>query len=75
MIIGWFGPLDSWYGISINSYGIRLVWLANNNLVGYIPPEVGMLSTKQLNLNYNQLSGNIPVEMSNMPRLDSLGLG
>lgn len=68
------GPLDTWYGIDANNYGVRLVWLRSNNLTGHIPSEIGTLGTKHLNLGYNKLSGSIPFEMGNMPRLDSLGL-
>ena len=68
------GPLDTWHGITIGNYGIWLVWLENNNLVGTIPSEIGSLSAEQLDLSYNQLSGNIPSELGDMPRLDSLSL-
>lgn len=68
------GPLDTWFGIGINEHGIQLVWLANNNLTGYIPSEIGELRTRHLNLSHNKLSGTIPKEIGHISGLDSLGL-
>ncbi|XP_056162571.1 receptor-like protein 13 [Syzygium oleosum] len=49
--------------------------LSQNNLTGYIPPEVGYLSELlSLNLSHNHLTGPIPEKFSNLKNVESLDL-
>ena len=68
------GPVSTWSGVYTNSEGVQMVYLMDNNLNGFLPPEIGTLGTRFLDLSFNNLSGSIPPEMGNMPKLDSLGL-
>ncbi|KAI3885863.1 hypothetical protein MKX03_017579 [Papaver bracteatum] len=50
--------------------------LANNELVGGVPAELGSISKlQQLHLSGNPLKGTIPVSLSNLSALSSLALG
>ncbi|KAF7848346.1 hypothetical protein BT93_L2080 [Corymbia citriodora subsp. variegata] len=49
--------------------------LSQNNLTGFIPPEVGHLSElRALNLSHNHLTGPIPEMFSNLKSVESLDL-
>jgi Leucine-rich repeat (LRR) protein len=49
--------------------------LFNNQLSGFIPPEIGNLTSLiQLNLNKNYLTGSIPPEIGNLTNLTNLTL-
>ena len=54
--------LGTWYGVLVTSDGrVTSLNLANNNLVGTLPDELGNLtSLTALTLNKNQLTGEIP---------------
>ena len=66
----WLGPPGtegSWFGVTCNYQGVAELKLANNNLVGQIPPELGNLKIlNALLLHNNQLSGPIPPELGNL---------
>ena len=69
-------PLRRWHGVSVDGQGrvIRLE-LAENNLTGTIPPEIGSLANLQtLILADNSLSGSIPPELGSLANLKVLGL-
>ena len=69
-------PVDEWHGVRVDGNG-RVVWLllADNNLSGEIPPELGNLSSLEfLVLADNNLSGEIPPELGNLSNLKSLSL-
>jgi hypothetical protein len=66
---------NDWSGITCDDGVIEVLRLAENNLVGFIPPEIGMLSDLQLlNLSLNSLTGHIPSEIGNLTQLNSLYL-
>lgn len=69
-------PINTWYGVTINhNVCVINLNLYDNNLIGYIPPEIGQLDYLQiLNLTYNQLSGSIPSEIGNLTTLNELEL-
>ena len=69
-------PMGDWYGVTTDDGGrvIRLE-LPKNQLNGWIPPELGNLSSlKELDLNENMLSGEIPPELGNLVNLEVLNL-
>ncbi len=69
-------PLDSWHGVTTDRNG-RVVELdlAENELSGTIPPELGsLIYLEDLNLSQNQLSGTIPLELGNLTSLEVLSL-
>ena len=67
--------LDDWYGVSAYRGRVSTIWLADNNLVGVIPPEIGSLDELfTLGLRENRLSGTIPAELSKFKRLRDLFL-
>jgi len=49
--------------------------LNNNQLTGFIPPEIGNLTNlENLEINNNQLTGSIPPEIGNLTKLEYLFL-
>ncbi len=76
---GWLtdAPLKDWEGVWTDRDGrVRSIDLANNNLTGRIPPELGNLSglIGHLWLSYNSLTGPIPPELGKLSNLLSLNL-
>ncbi len=69
-------PLNTWYGVTTNDDGrVTALHLDNNNLHGFIPPELGDLTNLQiLDLSNNQLAGLIPFELDDLPDLQVLHL-
>ena len=70
-------PLGSWYGVDTDSKGrVRVLGLDRNNLIGYLPSELGRLTKlERLSLYVNQLTGVIPSELSQLTNLAFLNLG
>ncbi len=69
-------PLGAWYGVTTDDSGrVIELDLADNQLSGTIPSELGNLSNLvALGLWDNQLSGSIPSELGNLSNLVALGL-
>ena len=70
-------PVDQWYGVltDCGDASLTQLVLADNHLVGPIPPELGNLSElPRLTLANNQLTGPIPPELGNLSALRELGL-
>ncbi len=66
----------TWYGVTCGGDHVSQIWLAGNNLVGSIPPELGDLSNLEyLSLWKNQLNGSIPPELGGLSNLEILSLG
>ena len=69
-------PVDAWQGVEANPAGdvLRLT-LANNNLRGRIPPELGnLVALEKLELSRNRLAGLIPPELGHLASLEELQL-
>ncbi|KAE9027734.1 hypothetical protein PF010_g18532 [Phytophthora fragariae] len=70
--------LDSWYGIVCDRNGrIRSIRLANNNLVGVLPPEFprkDLSGLQELDLSSNLLTGYVPDTLSRLTALRTLRL-
>ena len=63
-------PLNEWYGVSFWNGHVRGLHLAENNLTGEIPAEIGKLTALEfLDLSWNQLNGSIPEEIGNFKNL------
>ena len=65
-------PINEWSGVLISDYGGRVIalQLANNNLTGSLPPELGSLSQLFfLGLPSNEITGPIPPELGNLSNL------
>lgn len=71
------GSIRDWQGVSTNSAGfVTELWLADNNLSGTLPPELGdLIHLRQLDLADNRLTGSIPRELGDLPQLRRLVLG
>ncbi len=69
-------PMNTWYGVLTNGNNrVFNLDLANNNLTGNIPPELGNLTDLEwLNLNYNQLNDTLPSTIGNLINLNYLFL-
>ncbi len=64
-----------WYGLTIALGHVQVLNLANNNLTGSIPPELGNLSSLNvLHLDNNLLNGSLPSELGNLNNLQWLYL-
>ncbi len=70
-------PLGDWHGVTTDSETGRVTSLivANNNLTGALPAELGDLSElTELAFYDNQLTGSIPPELGNLSELVTLNL-
>ena len=69
------GPVDTWYGITVEGGRITEIDLGSNNLDGVIPPDIGNLTELQLLYLYNnQLFGNIPHEIGFLSNIRSIAV-
>ena len=69
------GSEGSWYGINVEFGHVTAIYLADNNLTGSIPAELGDLaSLRRLYLRFNNLTGSIPPELGNLQNLISIHL-
>ena len=69
-------PLSDWYGVELNGSGrVRSITLAENNLAGRLPPEIGKLNRlEELHLETNLLEGTLLPEIGELENLVWLGL-
>ena len=77
-------PIGSWHGVSADNYPtgpkrtfrVNELLLANNNLTGELPPELGNLSSlRGISLDRNpELTGEIPAEWGNLSNLNGIYL-
>ena len=69
-------PLGTWLGITVDEDGrVTRIELANNQLSGTIPPEMGQLARLEwLDLHDNLLAGEIPSELGRLEHLAGLSL-
>ena len=70
-------PVNTWHGVTLSDTGceVKELYLANNNLVGYIPPSISTLTSLEiLNLAKNELSGAIPNDIGSLVNLQILDL-
>lgn len=64
------GPVNLWYGVTMEQGRVTGINLAENGLSGPIPPEIGNLNrVENLNLNLNGLTESIPPEVGLMDSL------
>ena len=70
------GPLEEWWGVSVDGEGrVSVLRLEDNNLTGPIPPELGSLANlREVFLSLNNLSGPIPPELGGLANLTWLSL-
>ena len=63
----------NWFGISCENDHVTEIVFRDNNLVGFIPPEIGSLTDlTTLSLTINQLMGSIPSEIGLLINLENL---
>ena len=69
-------PLGDWHGVTTNADGrVTSLIVANNNLTGSLPAELGNLSElEELAFYDNSLTGSIPPELGNLSKLETLNL-
>ncbi len=66
----------SWGGITLENQRVVAIDLANNNLLGTLASDLGLLDSLQtLDLGTNELSGVLPAELGNLAALTTLDLG
>ena len=69
------GPIDTWYGITVENGRVTKADLDDNNLTGPLPSAIGNLTyVERLYLHDNNLSGTIPPEIGNLVEVDYLYL-
>jgi len=68
--------LDNLYGVELDYSGrVSNIYLENNNLTGFIPPEIGNIQyLESLSLSSNNIEGTIPPEIGNLEYLEYLSL-
>ncbi len=65
----------SWDGITLENQRVVSIVLANNNLLGTLASDLGLLDSLQtLDLSNNELSGVLPAELGNLSALTTLDL-
>lgn len=73
---GWLSDAEpgNWYGVDTDSQGhVTRIVLNENNLVGSIPSELGVLvHLSRLSLQRNKLTGEIPPELGRVESIDTL---
>jgi Leucine-rich repeat (LRR) protein len=70
-------PVCTWFGVQCAGSGlITAVNLASNNLLGQMPPELGLLSSRltSLDLSSNMIVGRLPSETTLLAGLTTLNL-
>jgi len=69
-------PISEWYGVQLDENGCVFdLFLGENGMTGYIPPELGTLqSVQRVTLQYNSIDGTIPSEIGNLSTLQELNL-
>lgn len=64
-----------WYGVTCEEDQVTMLDLAENDLSGQLPAQLGSLTAlEELRLNGNNLSGNIPPELGDLSNLTVLNL-
>ncbi len=67
------GPVDTWFGVTVEDGRVTRLNLESNQLRGLIPAELGNLTSLTfLLLRHNQLRGSLPVELGNLINLGLL---
>lgn len=75
---GWLtGPVNSWYGITVQANRVKKIILNSNNLNGTLPPELGQLDVLVTFAvsNTADLIGEIPDELFQIDSLNELCIG
>ncbi len=68
-------PIEEWEGVELAGNRVVGLRIANEDIAGTIPSELGNLSSlRTLSLWGNQLTGGIPKELGNLANLQSLNL-
>ena len=68
-------PIGEWEGVEVRGSRVVLLSIANEDIAGTIPSELGNLDSLQfLNLRTNGLKGGIPKELGNLANLRVLNL-
>lgn len=66
---------NRWKGITVHNGRVISLQLPDNNLTGYLPPEIGNLTQLiDLDLQLNSIGGTIPPEVGNLSQLEMLRL-
>ena len=71
------GPVSTWYGVTVEGERVTELIINSNNLAGVLPVEMGQLSAlKSLGMsNDQQLTGEIPISLFQIPTLEWFGIG
>jgi hypothetical protein len=75
---GWLeGPVDSWYGVTVENNRVKKIILNSNNLFGTLPPELGQLGNLYTIAfsNDSGLTGELPPELFQISSLRQIGIG
>ncbi|MDN3656648.1 T9SS type A sorting domain-containing protein [Ferruginibacter paludis] len=68
-------PLNTWFGVTIETNAVLALRLSSNNLNGTLPNSFGNLSFAQdIELSFNRISGNIPSTIGGLTNIFVLSL-
>ncbi|MCZ2101052.1 MAG: cadherin domain-containing protein [Chitinophagales bacterium] len=66
---------SEWHGLIVEDGHVRRIDLRNNNLIGYLPTQIGALEwLDNLTLEGNKLEGSLPASLGNMTELTRIQL-
>lgn len=75
---GWItGPVNSWYGVTVEGNRVIKLHIYSNNLIGELPDDIGLLDQLQLFVVANEsgIIGQIPNTIYQLYNLTSFGIG
>ncbi|MBN2104644.1 immunoglobulin domain-containing protein [bacterium] len=69
------GPVDTWYGITVEGGRVKKIELGENNLDGILPADIGNLTQlEKLSVWSNQLFGSIPPEIGLLGNIEQISV-
>ena len=66
---------STWFGITVQDGHVTRLYMNSNNMVGYLPPQIGFLKwVSEFSVSNNKLEGLVPQSIGDMTSLKNLSL-